>query len=410
MSVGTYVTASGLLIPTVEDLITSCEADQRAEMDPNVDTEADSPIGQINGIVCSHIRECWELGEIAFNGFNSDAAEGFLLDALCALTGSPREASSPSKFVGARGVVLNLNASTTVPAGTLFRVSGDPSILFQTSAEVISTTAGDYTVDAVCTQDGPINCNAGTLTEIVNLVVGLNSVTNPYDAELGKNQDDDTVTRQTREEDLRSSGAGTVDALRSDVLAIQLADGTQPVITCVVFQNTTITTDGVTGLPPKSVEILIYDGLTPECPDTTLAQVIWDSKPAGIELYGSSTATATDATGTSQSVKFTRATIRQVKFNIALTVDTSTYAGDAEAKTAVANRFIAKVHSGSVIRCADYVRALMQVAGVLDVTTIQVAFVGDAFGASYANISLGLREQGDAETSDMIIVTTLGTP
>ena len=410
MSTGPHVTSAGLLIPSVESLVADCEADQRTLIDPKIDMSAESPIGNLNGIFCSHLRECWEVVQIAYNGENPDAAEGFLLDAICALTGSTRQGSAPSKLMGTRAVILNLNANTTVPANTLFHVAGDPRIRFKTLSAVTSTTAGAYTVDCVCTQDGPINCNAGTLTEIVNPVVGLNSVSNPFDAELGQNQAEDQATRQRREAELRASGAGTVDALRSDVLAIKLPDGTEPVISCVVFQNMTMITNPVTGLPPKSVEVLIYDGLTPECPDNTLAQTVWDSKPAGIELYGTSTSTAIDKTGAIQPVKFSRATIRQVKFNLVLKVDSTSYGGDQAAKTAIANRFIAKVHSGSEIRCADYIRALMTVPGVLDVPTIQVAFVGNAYGASHANITLGLREQGDAETSDMVITTTPGIP
>src|SRR5262245_17458636 len=112
---GTYVTDQGLAIPTVQNLLDDTAQDQRSTIDPNLDTDPDSPIGQLNGIYCSGLRVAWEALEIAWNGNNPDAAEGFLLESVSAITGSHRAPATPSKFTGQFKVIVNLNPNTLLP-------------------------------------------------------------------------------------------------------------------------------------------------------------------------------------------------------------------------------------------------------------------------------------------------------
>lgn len=409
MAVGDYVTAQGLKIPTVEELKTKCETDQRADMDPSIDTDADQPIGQLNGIFCSHLREAYEVLQIAFDGFDPDASEDSQLDSLAALTGTGREPSTKSKFVKSRHIVLTIDANKTIPKETVFHVIGDPTVRFVLLADVVSTTAGDYPGEAECTEYGPIPCNANTLRVIATPVVGLTAVNNPLDVELGLAEDSNTDLRKRREAELRATGSATVDSLRSDILAIKFDDGTKPVQTCTVFQNDQIDVDPDTGNPPKSLECLVYDGLTADCPDDTIAQTIWNGKPGGIQLVGNTSGSAVDGTGKTRTVPFSRPTIREVKFKLSLLVDPTTYPGDQACKDAVSARFKAKVHPHALIRFGDYIKALIDV-GVLNVTSIQIAFVSDAYPAAFTNLQLGLREIGDADTSNIEIITTPGDP
>lgn len=407
---GEFVTPEGLQIPTIEDELASLEAEQRANIDPNLDTDPESPIGEINGIVLSHQRELWEGLQVAYNGFNPDDAEDFLLDALSALTGTERAAATRSRFTGSRSLTVNLDATTTLPVGTVFHVAGDPETRFETTEEIISTTAGDYSVEAQCQELGPIHCNAGTLTEIATPVVGLNSVTNDFDARLGTNEDNNAELRTRREKELRATGSGTVDSLQADVFDIELDDESKPIQDCTVLQNDSDVTDG-NGLPPHSLEVLVYDGVTQDCPNDVLVQTIWNSKPGGIQLYGSSSDIAIDSKGNNRTIYFTRVTIIDIKMNIDLTIDIKTYAGDATAKAKIKNQFLAKVRPSRVIRFQDYITALLRdCPGALQVTDIKLGKVGFAFLASWTNLSLGLREMGALDTSNITLTTTPGTP
>src|SRR6266705_1691942 len=154
-----HVTAAGLSIPTIEDLLTATVQDEQSGVDPNIDTSAESLVGQINGIIDNQIREIWEIVSIAYNGFNPDAAEGFLLEALSAITGTHRQPATASYFNGARKVRMNINANTTVPAGTVFVQDGNPSVRFTTDVSMFQAAPGDIFVNCTCTTLGPITCN-----------------------------------------------------------------------------------------------------------------------------------------------------------------------------------------------------------------------------------------------------------
>lgn len=422
MTTGTYVTAAGLQVATVESLDALIVADQRATIDPNLDTDADSPIGQLNGIFESHLVEVWEVLLIAYNGFNPDAADDFTLDALCALTGTQRAEATPSRFGATRQIVLTLNANTTVPAGTAFTQNGNPSVRFTLDSAIISILAGNYVANATCTQTGPINCNANTLTVIATPVTGLTAVNNPLDAELGTNEDTNQQLRQRREEDLRATGAGTLDSIKAKIYEIELPDGTQPIISVNTFENQELTVDPYTGNPGKSVEALVFDGIIPGCPNNTIAQVLWNSKPAGIQLVGNTTGQAVDATGDTQIVPFSRPTILAMAMIITISVDVVTYAGDQVALTEIANYFIVKVKQGGLIRCNDYVTALMgsvvnpdgsvsqNVPGVLDVSPVQIFIFGGSPPTGGTNYQLTIRQMATLDTSHITLTSTPGTP
>jgi len=429
MTTGQYVTEAGFQPPTISDLDALIVADQRALIDPNLDTDPDSPTGQLNGIFESHLREVWEVAGIAYNGFDPDAAEDFTLDSLCALTGTTRAPATPSRFTATRQIALTLNANTTVPgsdgvpgAGTVFSVNGNPSVRFTLDTDVTSTSAGVYYGDATCTVTGPVNCNANTLTVIVTPVTGLLSVNNPTDVALGTNEDNNQQLRQRRENDLRASGAGTLDSLRARIFAIVLSDGTEPILNVTTFENEELTTDPITGNPGKSVECLVFDGIVPGCPNNTIAQVIWGAKPAGIQLIGNTSGQAVDATGAQKTVPFSRPTIMAVKMSISISVNSVTYAGDQAALTELINYFQEKVNQGGLIRCNDYVTALMgsvqnsdgsvsqNVPGVLDVTNIQIAFVGNSYPASGTNLQLSIRQMATLDTSNIALTSTPGNP
>ena len=85
-----FVTAAGLEIKTIEQILGELSTRQKTEIDAALNTAADSPMGQLNGIFAAQLREAWEVLQVAYNGFNSDVTEGFLLEALSAITGTVR--------------------------------------------------------------------------------------------------------------------------------------------------------------------------------------------------------------------------------------------------------------------------------------------------------------------------------
>jgi uncharacterized phage protein gp47/JayE len=406
MTQGTYVTAQGLDIPSVEDLLADIAAEQRSTMDPGLNTDPDGPVGQMNGIFAAHLRRAWEVLGIAWNGNNPDAAEGFLLEAVSAITGTTKAPATRSKFAGDRKLRLNLNAATTVPIGTTFHVAGDPNTSFHTTEEKTSVGAGDYLVSAECDITGPVPCNATTLTVIATPVAGLNSVINDFDAALGANQDNDAQLRERRERELRATGSATVDALRSDILAIALEDGSKPVIEAIILENTSNVVDG-DGLPGHSLECLVFDGVTQDCPNDTIAQTIWDSKPGGIQLVGTSSGTAIDSKNVQRTILFSRPTNKEVVLQATLTLANPSQLPSQyldAVRAAVMAEFARRVRMGSVIRCNHYEAAILAIPGIED-AVVRLGFnPPGTLGVAGANLSLGTREIGYVQSSGTSVV------
>jgi uncharacterized phage protein gp47/JayE len=403
-----YVTSAGLQIPTVEDLLADLSQEQRAEIDPLLNTNPDGPIGQLNGIFASHLREAWETLLIAWQGCDPDAAEGFLLEALSALTGTLRAPATKGQLAGSRKATVNLNATTTLPAGSVAHVVGQPTNRWVTTEDV--TNSGGSPANVLVTMEAETAgsgflANAGTLTVIATPVVGWNSVTNTQDAIPGTDEDTDAQLRERREEELRATGAGTVDAIRADLLALTY-EGTKPVLECTVFENVQDFTDPVLGLPPHSLECLVYDGVAAATPNSVIAQVIWDSKPAGIQAYGSISGTAMDAVGDSHIVPFTRPTIRSIKMDTILTIDAATYVGDTAAKQALADRVLAVQKPGGKVRWSEYVETLMDLAGVVAVSYINIQYTGSPYGAANTDLVIGPREQVTLAVGDITLLTS----
>lgn len=411
-----YVTANGLQIPTIGDAATpgtilgDIASALHATVDPNLDCEADAPMGQINGIFAERERVWWEALQVAWDAFNPDAAEDFLLDADCALTGTIRGEATKSTVK----LSLNLDLNTTIPAGAIVSVDGEPTIQFVTDEDVTSTTAGNYIGSASCTVLGRTIAIANTLTVIQTPTVGWNAVTNPRDAIPGQERDTDPELRVRRVNELEASGAGTVDTIQAKVASITNDDGSKPVLDSKVYENVE---DYISpeGIPAHAIEAVIYDGPASSAPNDSVAQAVWDTKGAGITAFGNATGTATDKKGNPQTIAFSRAAI--INGKLAITVETDIarpddYAGDDAIKEAIAAEVVIRAVLGvTEIRPTHYVRAVLAPGlGVLDVTNLQIGNVLSSFGANGANFSVPFRTKFLLDTSNIAITRVPVTP
>jgi len=117
------LTPNGLIVPRFPETLTSVEARERTNINPNINTNDDQFLGQLNQIMSEFLTSLYELTEAVNANFNIDSAEGKNLDDL-----------------GALKDVLRLDASNTQGAEDF---TGDPftSILQGTVLE--NGTTGD---------------------------------------------------------------------------------------------------------------------------------------------------------------------------------------------------------------------------------------------------------------------------
>lgn len=291
------VTPTGFVRKTLADITLEYETKERANIDPNVDVDADAPLGQFNGIVGNSLAEAWEALDDTYHTFDPNAAEGDALVNDALLTGTEKRSSAPSTVT----CTLNLDAGASVPGGAIISLNTRDDVRFQLLSTVTNSggTVANLPGSFECTEDGPIPALAGRLTVIVTPFSGWNSVTNALDASVGHNADNDITLRQRRQQQLALRGGSTLDAIVADLLEIESITDVVP------LENNSGRFDADTGLPAHSFEMLIVDdGLTP---NNTVAQTIFDSKPGGIKPVGTSSGTAIDANSKAHAVAFSRA-------------------------------------------------------------------------------------------------------
>jgi hypothetical protein len=323
------LTGNGLDTETQPEILDAIKARLQAAF-PDIDLD-EGPEQQLAGILSEKVAELHELAQAVYSGMGEDAS-GILLDRIAALTGTIRRAATKSLV----DVKVNLDDGVTLPAGSQAHVDGNPDAVFETTEDVTNSTGGTTDIDAVmrAVETGPVQAPDNKLTEIVTSVTGWNSVNNPPEGDktIGKNAADDVELREQRRVELARGGQRTLAAVRSNVAAV---DG---VIDVLVKENTSMTTDG-DGRPPKSIEVILWDGDPASADDDEVAQVIWDTKAEAIEAHGETSGTAEKDTGESETVAFTRVTKLEPTVTVQVVLEPGTASGwESDVEDAIRKR------------------------------------------------------------------------
>lgn len=338
------VTPTGFSRPSVQELLSLIEADQRAEISQTLDLSTESVLGQNNGIFANQLGAAWEALEAVYDGNDPDRAEDDAATSLAKITGTDREGASKSLLVADRAALVTLTSGTLLQAGVHFaHVTGKPDVRFTPRVDFTAPTTGDHFLDFESENTGQVQAPAGTLTIIATPVVGWSAVNNPQDAVPGRAADDDQDLFFRREQALALSGSSGVDQIRADVLAVK------DVTSCQVFENFTDATNAQ-GLPPKSFEVVLWDDAGAD--DDAVAQAIWGSKPGGIQPIGTETGTATDRNGDPQVMRFSRATAIPIYIEFDITARDG-YVGAAALKIAVALALNSTMGTGAAVGFYD---------------------------------------------------------
>lgn len=413
------VTATGIAIQSQPEIQAELEAEQRATIDPLVGSDPSNVLGQLNGILSSKDRERQEaLQEIA-TAINPDNAEDALLDGVAAITGTTRNPPTRSTFKGSRKLTIFMQAGCTITAGvTKFAVTVQPSIVFSVIADARFDAAGDFTNDtgsnsfflcsAECDEVGPIAVAAGNLTTILTPTTGLDSVNNTFDAILGKNRETDAELRIRRERELRAAGSATVAALKAQLEALENEDGSNPILSAVILENTSTTFDPVTGLPGKSFEAVIWDGTGLDASDDDVAEIIHANRPISVSSEGDTIGIAED--GSAEA--FSRADQVVVTINNIGLYYSAGYVGDAAVKEAIAAEFQRRqqpryLGESGIVQWSPYVAIVQGLPGVDSVVEI-VWHLGAGPPVSNQKLTPEIRQIAVTDTS-LITVSSLPT-
>ena len=149
----------------------------------------------------------------------------------------------------------------------------------------------------ICADTGAYEAPAGAISRIDTSVSGWDSVNNLVDGATGRDVETDDELRARHAESVRLTGAATAMAIKSRLLS-----DVPEVNYCRIFENRSGSIDAF-GLPSHSFEVVVQGGL-----DIVVAKKLYELKPAGIETYGTTTVSVSDANGDAATIKFSRAT------------------------------------------------------------------------------------------------------
>jgi hypothetical protein len=266
------------------------------------------------------------------------SATGVVLDAIAESRGLTREPASYSYCAG----YVDGTVGTLIPTTARVRISNGTYWHLDT-AVTISASPTDCTL--VCSTAGAEAADAGDIVEIIDAISGWTSVTNDAVTEdtIGTAEESDTALRERLLESRGISGHCTDNAIESRVVALDFIDE------AICLSNRTLTTD-IYNTPGKAFQIFIYPSSLSTSEEETLAETMYGSAglPAGIQCYGTETATVTDVHGLETSVCWSYATPVYIYVSVIIGKNTEGTAYPTDGDTLVESACIHYVNSLSV--------------------------------------------------------------
>lgn len=374
------ITQTGYIRPTFSDIIdqlrVSLQSNERFGANFAFDTNSNNY--QFMAAIALQIAGLEERIEQFWTNSNVTTSEGNPLDLNVKLIGLSRQ-----QGVRSTGTVTFTGVSgTLIPSN--FQVSTTDLITFTTDTTVSIPAGGTIDVGVTASNIGTSgNVNASTITSIVSPLIGLSSVTNASATTGGQDIELDTELR-TRHRESTALGAGnTVDAIKARVDAVT---GVQD---SIVTENDTNATVGT--LPSKSVNVLVQGGA-----DSAIGQAIFDTKPGGIQAFGTTTVNVLDSQGNSHAIGFSRPTQKTIHYRFTLTT-TSDYPADGN--TQITNAVVTFTNNLGI---GDDVFSFKVSEAIADLNLIglnNVAVELSEDGATYVTTSIAV---GDTEIANTV--------
>jgi len=275
----------------------------------------------------------------------------------------------------AEGLLLAIENASPVPDVTVVRTGATLTITnndylqtfscFVSDPDILEIESCRVNVTLQAKEIGKIEIPAKSVNIIRTPVDGWLSINNLNSGVTGRELETDLAFRARRAISLKTSGSGTMEALKSRVLNITGVSAVS------IFENATNVIDG-DSRPPHSLELLALGGS-----DQDIANMIWLAKPAGIETYGNISMNVIDSSGGTHIVKFSRSTKLYIFVDVTLTTLNTVYNTDSTAviKQNIVNHINAIGLGNDVIYQAIFAdiysvdgitNAVVQVGGSLD--------------------------------------------
>lgn len=271
------VTLAGFIRKGFDVIKNENEEKARALFGDNVDLSVYSPVGLFVQMLTWKSHIIWQEMENVYYSNWLDTAEGVNLDRLVKWGGLVRE---NAKYALLKGVIFTGAAGYTIEKD--FVIETPQGIQFKTvTSGIIDASLGGgkgiARIDCIASESGAKGMVLkDTVTEMPTKPDDVDSVTNPYEAEGGRDTETDAELRERYKIEGAEGIGSSVDAITNAILSVE------GVFSAVVFENNEVSFDEE-GRPPKSIECIVYSD---EMHDADIAEAIFESKSAGIETFG----------------------------------------------------------------------------------------------------------------------------
>lgn len=393
--------ASGVVVPTTrevrEDVAAGFqEAFKVNDEDPALNVDSASPMGQVVDLVTTEVAA--KNTEVAFlaNQLNPRTATGVWLDAIAGLYGIERKISEPTVVVctctGLKGTIIPYGAIVQDTLGNQLRHTAAGGVVIPDAGTIDTTFA---TVD-----HGAIEISAGTVTKIVTVVAGWDSVTNAAAGITGRDVEPDGELLNRIKQSYAINANGTVANLQANLAALP------GVLDCVVLENYTNNPAQQYGITinAHSVAVCIVGG-----EDADIAETIFQRKSAGCGTVGTTQVTYVDTEHFNASYVYNIVRPTAVAFKVEVTF----FAEDmnpttaAAVKQAIESDFLGELENPRV-KLATTVYASRFYRCIQAVTTSPVKQILVGIGAGALGASVDVPADESPTISDESITLEYG--
>ena len=392
---------TGIVVPTTrtvrEDLAEALQqALRRSASDPEINVDPTSPLGQVIDLVAAEIEA--KNAEVAFLGsqLSPRQATGIWLDQLAALYGLDRKASEPTVVVctctGLKGTVIPYGAIVQDTQGNQLRHSVGGGVTIPDSGSV------DTTFSTV--EHGEIEIGAGTVTKIVTVVAGWDSVTNQAAGITGRVIEADGELYQRMLQSYAINANGTVSNIQSNLAAL---DGVLDVVVLENYTNQAQVQYSLT-VDAHSIAVCIVGG-----DDEAIAKTLFERKSAGCGTTGTTTVTYVDTEhfNATYTYKIVRPTAEDFKIQVTFFDEDMDETTQAAVKRAITEDFLGEGSNGRV-KLATTVYASRFSPCVMNVTDAPIKDILIGLGRGPLSTSVEVPADESPAISDDTITLIFG--
>ena len=367
------VTEQGFTVKSAAEITADLDAKFVGTFGSQFDTSAESPDGQLIGVVAKLLEDVWQQAEGAYNAYSPSNAYGVGLDKVAEINGITRITNLPTSVA----ITFSGTAGTVVPAGYIVKtVDG---LEFATVAVAVIPAI----VTAKCTTQGAIRILANEVHVLTTAIAGLTGATNLEPGITGIVREEDPAFRARRENSTISRGTSSIDAIYEGVKSLNL-----PYI-AIVENTTSATVDGV----PANSFLVVVEGGTP----AEVSQVIYDNKPQGITSYGSIVTVVNDSKGYPHNIGISRPTPIDISVTTSITNLPGASVDSATLVKAAIVDYVNNLNISEDVYWSYFFSAILEVVPNIKINSLQIKFtVGGTFGTTDLVITPQQRARTDA--------------